>query len=142
VFRNDAREGRAFLIGQAVWRREPFPGKFDNLVSQCTPGSGPVSRGLGSILTYKEDEKDEVVPLGMALSREGWRENTQWDLERKDNLFFWRCLVSTATEGFERGGAIRVVLKHSIGHESHGRRSSCRNPVKAHLLYEWPWPVG
>lgn len=39
-----------------MWRNEPFPGRFDNPLSQSTPDSGPVSRGLASILTYKEED--------------------------------------------------------------------------------------
>jgi hypothetical protein len=36
-----------------VVEQRPFPGKFDYPLCQFTPGTGPVSRGPGSIGMYK-----------------------------------------------------------------------------------------
>ncbi len=50
---------------------EPFPGKFDNPLSQFTSGSDPVSRGLGSILTYKGEPNCYQNPREGLLGRAG-----------------------------------------------------------------------
>jgi hypothetical protein len=48
-----AEEERSCMKKFAWWSKEPFPGKSDYPLSQFTPGTGPVSRGPGSIGTYK-----------------------------------------------------------------------------------------
>jgi len=41
------------LEQKATWREEPFPGRFDNPLSQYTPGSGSVSRGLDIVSLFE-----------------------------------------------------------------------------------------
>ncbi len=46
---------RAFLIGQAGWNDEPFPGAFNTFREQVYPCSSPASSGLFLVYCIRND---------------------------------------------------------------------------------------